>query len=131
MAAVDRPRNNLQQHLAWFNSQKPQIPPRGQRLPLTTNNIIASSASVNIAVTQLLPVQNPLTRAPIMPTPANMRNSILTAPRRSETKPKLQEIEIVSFESPSTSQSFTGKVIAERVQRDFPQGIEFNFTLNV
>ena len=120
MAAVDRPRNNLQQHLLWFNSEKPQIPPCGQRLPLTANNIIPSNPPVNTAVTQSLPVQNPLTRAPIiMPTPANMRNSTLTAPRRPETKPNLQEVEVVSFESPI---SVAGKTIAENVRRDFPQG---------
>ena len=130
MTAVDKPKNNLQQHLAWFNSHNPQIPPRGQRLPLTANNIILSSASVNTAITQLLPVQNPLTRAPIMPTPAHMRNSTLTAPRRSETKPKLQEIEVVSFESPSTSKTVKEKTITEKVKRDFPQGMEFNFRFN-
>ena len=123
MAAVDQPRNNLQQHLAWFNSQKPQIPPCGQRLPLTANNVIPSSAPVNTAITRPLPVQNTLATAPAMPTPANMRNSTLIAPRRSETKPKLQEIEVVSFESPSTSKTAIRKTIAEEVRRDFPQGI--------
>ena len=128
MAAVDWPRNNLQQHLSWFNSQKPQIPPRGQRQPLTTSNI---NSTLNTVTTQPLSIQNPQSRAPNMPTPASMRNSTLTAPRRSETKPKVQEIEIVWCESPSTSNTITGKVITDKVKRDFPQGIPITFMFNL
>ena len=129
--AVDGPRNNLQQHLAWFNSQTPQIPPRGQRQPLTTSNINLSTHTVNTVTRQPLSIQNPLSRAANMPTPANMRNSTLIAPRRSEMKPKVQEIEIVSFESPSTSDTITGKVIADKVKRDFPQGMPIIFMINL
>jgi hypothetical protein len=117
MAVVDRPRNNLQQHLAWFSSHRPQIPPRGEAQPLTTITLNIQTAAFNVAATQPLPpVRN---RVPIeltMPAPTNMGPSTVAAPRRSETRPKVQEIEFLSFDSPDNSQHVAGKTAAETLR---------------
>jgi len=113
MAVVDIPRNNLQQHLAWFNSHRPQVPPRGEAQPLTAIILNMQTAAFNAAATQPFPpLQNRVTMESTVPT----NNSTVVAPRRSETKPKVREIEFVSFDSPDNSQHVAGKAAAEALK---------------
>lgn len=64
-----------------------------------------------------------------MSTPANMRTSTLAAPKRSETGPKLQEIELVSEGTPDVSKTVPGKTVADRLRRE--EGPQFIFPINV
>jgi hypothetical protein len=104
MALVDRPINNLQLHLAWFNSQKPQVPPVGQNLVSTLN----TANLPDVVSTTVLPTGRDKT---VMPTPANMRNSTLAAPRRSEMTPRRQDSHQTSS-APSTN--VVGKSVVDR-----------------
>jgi hypothetical protein len=126
MAVVDRPRNNLQQHLAWFNSHRPQVPPRGEAQPLTAITLNIQTAAFNVVATQPLPpVQNHVPIESTMPTPTNVGASTTAGPRRSETKLKVQEIEFVSFDSPDNSQHIAGKTAAE--MQKYEESTLFNF----
>lgn len=128
MALVDTPTNNLQEHFAWFNSQKPQIPPGGEKLhysqlpPATISNI-PTTIPINPSSQQVaLDVQrssNPSTQIPAtMPEHTDMRNSISIAPRRSEPKPESEDVEIVSFETAGDSSTIVGNYSVERIGND-------------
>lgn len=126
MAEVDRPRNNLQQHLAWFHLHKPQVPPRGEAQPLTAITLNIRTAAFNVAATQPLPpVQIRVPTESTMPTSTNIGTSAVAGPRRSETKPKVQEIEFVSFDSPDNSQHVAGKIAADK--QKYEESTLFNF----
>jgi hypothetical protein len=130
MAIVNTPRNNLQQHLAWFNTQKPQVPPRGDNLhPSTPQAVVVANLPpvvVNPVVSQPAAASrnNTTGAAPessSMPTPANLRNSKLAAPRRSDPKAKKQENETASPEIPTASTFSKGNLLVERVKNDWTQ----------
>ena len=130
MAIVNGPRNNLQQHLAWFNTQKPQVPPRGENPPVNTPQPVAvpnpPPVVVNPVVSQRAAAsRNNTTGAAAesasMPTPANLRNSKLAAPRRSDPKPKKQENETVSPEIPAAPTFSKGNSLVEKVKNDWTQ----------
>jgi hypothetical protein len=98
--ALDRPRNNLDSHITWFNSQKPQIPrpcagPAGdytQTLASVADGPLAS-VTHNTQSTQLVPpMQIPMNLARPNPhnTPvqANLKSLTLAMPEFSESKPR-------------------------------------------
>src|ERR1700738_3941430 len=126
MALVEHPRNNLQQHLAWFNSTKPQVPPGrglGDSLPTTTTTANPLPRTLLSQVGRT--VQPSAASAPetaTMPTPANMRNSTLAAPRRSEVTPRhrdIQDIEVVSPETLSKLSTYVlRKTVTDRFKND-------------
>lgn len=131
MAVVNRPRNNLEHHLAWFNTQKPQVPPRTQNPhPSLQQQTVAIANLPLVLVNPEIPQptatnQNDTARAQVesssMPTPANLRSSKLAAPRRSEPKPKKQEKENIYPEVPAASAVLRGNSLVERVKNDWVQ----------
>lgn len=131
MAVVSTPRNNLQHHLAWFNTQKPQVPPRTQSSHRSLQQTVAIAnlppVLVNPEISQPIAAnRNDTARSPIesssMPTPANLRSSKLAAPRRSEPKPKKQqENENIYPEVPAASAVFRGNSLVERVKNAWVQ----------
>ena len=130
MAVVNTPRNNLQHHLAWFNTQKPQVPHRTQnphpRVQQTVPIATLPPVLVNPEISQPTATnQNDTAHASVesssMPTPANLRSSKLAAPRRSEPKPKRQENEHIYPEVPSASAVSRGNSLVQRVKNDWVQ----------
>lgn len=64
MAAVARPRNNLQEHLAWFHSQQPQIPPLGSAATTTTLQVQTVNRNHSVRT-------EPVLNIPTQPVPRN------------------------------------------------------------
>jgi hypothetical protein len=112
MAAVARPRNNLQEQLAWFNSQKPHIPPRGpqaqypQMPPVnTTLPAIATTAKPQVQVPDLYPALRSEDTVNV-PTQPLIRNSSIPVPKRAEARMETQKVEVITSEEtliPSTA----------------------------
>jgi hypothetical protein len=129
MAIVNGPRNNLQQHLAWFNTQKPQVPPRGENPPVNTPQAVVIANLPPVVVNPVVShpaaaSRNNTTGAAAessMPTPANLRNSKLAAPRRSDPNPKKQENETVSPEIPAAPTFSKGNSLVDKVKNDWTQ----------
>jgi hypothetical protein len=124
MALVERPRNNLQEQLAWFNAQKPQVPPLGQNTALST-------VLTNVQATALTSIPQPRTFQPsaassqppaTMPVPTNMRSSTLVAPRRSDVnirRQDIQDIQVISTHTvPEVSTDVSRKSVVERSRHD-------------
>ena len=121
MALVDRPKNNLQQHLAWFTSHKPQIPPKGYEVQCSQANAAYTCS------TPVMPATNsvvPLTAAglpssnsrPSQATgnrtiPANLADSVLASPRRLETEIKRREIDAIPSEAINMASPERTKII--------------------
>jgi hypothetical protein len=124
MAVVGgRPRNNLQQHLSWFNSTKPQIPPVAQGREYTatvdTSRLEGEVPSTvplpTVPIRQSRPVDS-LGSTETMPTPANMRSTTLAAPRRSDPIPRIAEVEVISSETTlSISRNISGRSKLDRL----------------
>jgi hypothetical protein len=105
MALVDnRPRNNLQQHLAWFTAQNPQIPPKGQRpqavlqTDVRIENIVDAprpNSATTTVPTLAQPRQQPLPSAP--PTmPREVHPPLMPRPNQ---KSPIHDIEFLSVEN--------------------------------
>lgn len=104
MTAVARPRNNLQQHLAWFNSQKPHIPPQGQQVEyaqasLANAVVPISTGTVNPQV-QMPDSYPPVQREPSLSvsTQSVARNPNLLMPRKTAIQRQQEEVEVVATE---------------------------------
>jgi len=103
MTAVARPRNNLQQHLAWFNSQKPHIPPQGLRIEYAQTSL--ANAVVPIATNTVYPqVQMPdsypsarLEPALEIPTQP-LRNPPVSMAKKTAPQRQQEEVEVVATE---------------------------------
>jgi len=104
MALVDtRPRNNLQQHLAWFAAQSPQIPPRGQRpraVLQTDMRIEHTPVEAPRPVNSSVPTPGPPRPQPQRPAqPAMPREVHAPLMPRSLHKSAGQEVEFISEEN--------------------------------
>ena len=121
MTAVARPRNNLQQHLAWFNSQRPHIPPPGQ----TTEYAGASVATAAIPIPPStiypqLPIPDFTVRAERQnsaPTQPLTRNPLNPMPKRTESCRKQEEVEVIATEE-TTLPNTVREGALERIKRD-------------
>ena len=130
MAVVNKPRNNLQQHLAWFNTQKPQVPPRTQTPHPSLQQVVTVAnlppVVANLIVPQPITVSHNettggTTESSLMPTPANLRSSKLAAPRRSDPNPKRRETESVVTDVPAPSSVLKVNSLVDRVRNDWAQ----------
>lgn len=88
-----RPRNNLQQQLSWFLTEKPQIPARDDRVDYTRTSSDRTILLEGQAKQPLQPLQTAQSRfASVpgpqrdsgMPNPGSMRSTSFVAPQRSE-----------------------------------------------
>jgi hypothetical protein len=89
MAAVARPRNNIQEHLAWFHSRQPQIPPQGQRTEYIQTVAAATTATPQIQAT--IRTEHML-NIPTQPVP---KNPSIPMAQRTESRPQHQKVEFI------------------------------------
>jgi hypothetical protein len=88
MAAVARPRNNLQEQLNWFHTERPQIPSRGPAIDYTRisiEQVIAAQTQATQLIRNPWNIQSasePLGEAQ-MPNPAAGRSFSLAVPQRN------------------------------------------------
>jgi hypothetical protein len=124
MALVERPRNNLQQQLVWFNAQKPQAPPLGPNTALSTviTNVQAAALTSIPHGRTVQPSAASSQPPATMPIPANMRSSTLVAPRRSDVNVRrqdIQDIQVISTHTvPEVSTNVSGKGAVDRFRHD-------------
>lgn len=90
MAVVERPRNNLQQHLAWFNSTKPHIPPpRGDNETYTETKIPISVPTIATPAETKVRAQPAATRAweppPTVIAPSEVANTLRQIAQRRQS----------------------------------------------
>jgi hypothetical protein len=139
MAVVNKPRNNLNEHLTWFNSQKPHIPPRAQG-PQHQQTQVVNAINLPVAVPnnspvlQLRPpVQNSTTTSQrdlsVVPTPANIRNPTVM-PKPSEARYRPPSVEVLSLETTSTLTTAASASVVGGARGLSQQGTyQFNFIL--
>lgn len=112
MALVEKPRNNLQHHLAWFVSQKPQIPPRGQIIPVKADvrpvlpTVTASQQEAATSTTS------------VCVTASVMLTQAIHPPSRSDLKPKQLEVENDPFNTAHALQIGPGKSLLTKLRND-------------
>src|SRR5205085_11854283 len=96
MAAVARPRNNLKEHLAWFNSQQPQIPPQGQRTEYLQTGSAATTATPQVQVVNRAPAVRiePVLNTPTQPV---LRNPSIQM-QHTESRQQQQKVEFIAPE---------------------------------
>src|SRR5213075_160387 len=84
MTVVHRPKNNLQQHLAWFIAERPQVPqqPVSREYHQTLGDLTVIRDAGDTGVGVFRDVLE-------MSTPTLMRSSVFEAPRRLELKTKM------------------------------------------
>ena len=112
MALAEKPRNNLHQHLAWFNSQKPQIPLRGRVMPATHG---LPAPDVTIGAQHSLPaIQSNAICVPLAAT--SMPAQALPVARRSDTEIMLLEFNHESLQTVAVSQSDGRKTMASQLR---------------
>jgi|SRR5579862_1659625 hypothetical protein len=94
MAAVARPRNNLQEHLAWFHSQQPQIPPQGQGMEYLQTGSAATTATLQVQVVNRGPAARiePVLNTPTQPALRNPSTQI----QHTESWRQQQKVEFIA-----------------------------------
>lgn len=90
MPVVERPRNNLQQHLAWFNSTKPHIPPpRGDNETYTETKTPISVPTIATPAETKVQGQPAATRAweppPTVIAPSEVANTLRQIAQRKQS----------------------------------------------
>ena len=98
MTLIDRPRNNLQLHLAWFHSNSPQIPRAETVQPVIVSGPLAAIA---FNCPPAAAVQSGTTHPTMQTLKEDMKSATVPWTGRSEPKPKWKDVELVSI-VPST-----------------------------
>jgi hypothetical protein len=121
MAAVARPRNNLQQQLAWFNSQKPHIPPQSQQagylqpLPASTvAPIVPNTANPQAQMLDIYPAlrSEPASSVPTQPVMRNPPN------KRTEARTQQEEVEVIASEETPLPSAAARESAFKRLKND-------------